>query len=91
MDNLFASWRALAKERICSGVLPATVAPAEVQGLGGNNGPCALCGGQIPHGDFHYMISVRSEDKIRSWALHFLCHAAWQVEAVSAAAVLPDS
>jgi hypothetical protein len=72
--------------RIAAGRLPRTTKPEEVVAAIVVKGErCSLCDDVIKAGDCRYVIRTRTIAASPSqFALHFLCHAAWQLEAVEA-------
>jgi hypothetical protein len=87
--------RALAKRLISQQLLPATTNPDSVvaRHVVKKAGPCALCGKPIEAGQSRYEISHASPVAIGSkmYSLHFLCHAAWQIESAGAEQKGPPS
>jgi hypothetical protein len=84
IEREFGKLRALAKELIAKGQLPATMKPSLAEGSGGTGLSCELCRHHIMRDHFQYTIHVRQEGRRELKHLHFLCHAAWQIEAAEA-------
>jgi hypothetical protein len=83
-QSKFEELRDMARELIREGRLPATTNPRHVTGENVMQPEiCHLCEKVIEVGETRYVI--RSEGKVMGLqqygGLHFLCHAAWQIEA----------
>lgn len=78
--------RELARQFIAAGSLPATTRPASVEGRQFSRGiRCELCGSFIWEDEFQYVVNISEPAwAAQSFGFHFLCHAAWQLEASAA-------
>ena len=81
LTRLESVLRERARELIREHALPGN-APARVWGGRGDGSPCALCGEVIPASELEYEIESEAGTPLH---LHFMCHAAWQLECVRAA------
>lgn len=81
----FQLLRDRARSMIDNKGLPGTANPEGVLGARTSHriNECQLCGESIEAGDFQYTVSAPGQlrDRQPYPALHFLCHAAWQLEA----------
>jgi acetamidase/formamidase len=90
----FADLRVRARELIAAGKLPATTDPFAVEGTGvGNATRCGLCELTIEKRKIGFTVTApgAGSERQRYPAMHFLCHAAWQLEAAEAEAAAPPT
>jgi hypothetical protein len=80
-SSVFDALRIKAREKIDAGALPKGD-PTRVNGdRVAHDTPCNLCGQVIKKSEFSYLIKAPGRAMSDSqYILHFLCHAAWQVE-----------
>jgi hypothetical protein len=89
LEELLKKLRECARKLIDAGKLPATTKPYQTTGDCAISGEhCRLCDTLIEPtefvpGDARYMISPKAQGPTFG-PLHFLCHAAWQIEAAEA-------
>jgi hypothetical protein len=96
LEELLKKLRARARKLIDAGKLPATTKPYQTVGdcvIGPEH--CRLCDTLIEPTEFvpgeaRYMISPGAQGPTFG-PLHFLCHAAWQIEAAEAEQKAPPS
>lgn len=80
--DLEAELRRRARELIDRGALPDEPV-AFVWGAYGHN-RCSLCEQTIEDTEIEYGLETRIHGAFRNFHLHFLCHAAWQLECARA-------
>jgi len=83
LSQLENELRLLARSHIQDGTLP-DVLPSRTWGGNGNGDPCAVCGKFIPDTEMEYEIEGGQDGNRRTYHLHFLCHAGWQLECARA-------
>ena len=80
-DSNFDALRIQARAKIDMGMLPATMPSGVIGDYVVEDTRCRLCGQFIKMREFRYV--VRAHSKVmgdQHYNLHFLCHAAWQLE-----------
>jgi hypothetical protein len=93
ISEKFAQLRELAKAKLAKGDLPATTRPDGAEGQRSGNDACVVCAESIAHDQFQYTVLVPHTLPTgnRFVLFHFLCHAAWQVEAAEAETASPPA
>jgi hypothetical protein len=93
ISEKFAHLRELAKAKLAKGDLPATTRPDGAEGQRSGNDACLVCAEPIAHDQFQYTVLVPQTLPAgnRFVLFHFLCHAAWQVEAAEAETASPTA
>jgi hypothetical protein len=70
--------RALARERIASGLLPAEP-PARMWGGPGTGKLCSLCARPISREEIEYEVDAEMQQGVRNFRFHLVCQSAWQL------------
>jgi hypothetical protein len=82
VDSKIDALRTKARAMIGAGTLPSTSEPSSVLGSYVSSAKkCTLCGELIPTKGFQYEVRAPGPGTSNvHYHLHFLCHAAWQIE-----------